>query len=117
MERKEQCERIVLTKKEKELLKQIQKNPGMKCNQDDVWQLYLYGLIRPMKTEKGLNMHHFHIADFYDTYRDYQREKRKNQFFESLWLPIAVSVVTNLAINGLQWLWPLLVQWCASSHQ
>lgn len=27
MERKEQCERIVLTKKEKELLKQIQKNP------------------------------------------------------------------------------------------
>lgn len=36
MERKEQCERIVLTKKEKELLKQIQKNPDMKCNQDDV---------------------------------------------------------------------------------
>ena len=66
MERKEQCERIVLTKKEKELLKQIQKNPDMKCNQDDVWQLYLYGLIRPMETEKGLNMHHFHIADFYD---------------------------------------------------
>ena len=117
MERKEQCERIVLTKKEKELLKQIQKNPDMQCNQDDVWQLYLYGLVSPMKTEKGLNMHRFHIADFCDTYRDYQREKRKNQFFESLWLPIVVSVVTNLAINGLQWLWPLLVQWYASSHQ
>lgn len=70
MERKEQCERIVLTKKEKELLKQIQKNPDMKCNQEDVWQLYLYGLVKPMKTENGLNMHHFHIADFYDTYKD-----------------------------------------------
>lgn len=110
MERKKQCEQIVLTKKEKKLLEQIQKNPDMNCNQDDVWQLYLYGLIRPMKTDNGLNMHRFHIADFYAVYRDYLHEKRKDQIFESLWLPIVVSVVTTLTIDVLQWLLPQILR-------
>lgn len=110
MDRKKSCEQIVLTREEKDWLKRIQKNPGVECPQEEVWQLYLYGLIEPLKAGKGFDFHRFRVAELYGVYREYLRDKRRDQIFESLWLPIVVSVVTTLTVDVLQWWLPRILR-------
>lgn len=100
----------MLTREEKDWLKRIQKNPGMECPQAEVWQLYLYDLIEPVNPGEGLNPHHFHTSEFYVVYREYLSDKRKDQIFESLWLPIVVSIVTTLTVDVLQWWLPQILR-------
>ena len=49
--------------------------------------------------------------------QDYKQEiksKRKELWLKNAWIPIIVSVATNLVISGAKWLWPLIQQWVSS---
>ena len=44
-------------------------------------------------------------------YKEISASQTKNLLLKSVALPVAVSVITTLAINAMQWLWPLIQQW------
>lgn len=53
------------------------------------------------------------------TLQDYNSKikKEKNELWlKNAWIPIIVSVVTTLAINGLQWLIPQILKWLSNFH-
>lgn len=119
---KSDCENIVLSAKDKELLKEIKNHPHRECDWNEVHSLRFFELVSPdidgidgfgcpIETSK------YHVSDFYFVYEEYLKDKRRDMMLSSLWLPIIVSIITTLVINALQWLWPLLAQWCASSPQ
>ena len=41
-------------------------------------------------------------------------EMKNKEFIRSIVTPVTVSVIANLIIAALKWLWPLLMQWLAS---
>ncbi|QAT48546.1 hypothetical protein EQM14_01430 [Caproiciproducens sp. NJN-50] len=49
-------------------------------------------------------------------YFDVKKRRNKELWIKNAWIPILVSVATNLAINGLKWLWPLIQEWVSSFH-
>ena len=55
------------------------------------------------------------VTEFYRVYRDYRSEQWFELTLSSLWLPIVVSILTNLTTDGIQALLPLIQQWFASS--
>ncbi len=119
MERKTDCENVVLSAEEKKLLKEIQKHPHMVCDEQKIHSLLVMNLVSP--DTDGVNALHepiptgtYCVSDFYRVYCEYKKDRFREMSLQSLWLPILVSVITTLTINALQWWLPLLVQWCAS---
>lgn len=47
MDRKSLCDKIILTKSEKRLLRYISKHPHTKCNREEIWPLYEMDLVCP----------------------------------------------------------------------
>lgn len=47
-------------------------------------------------------------------YKEKVKETRKELWLKNAWIPIIVSVATNLVISGAKWLWPLIQQWVSS---
>lgn len=47
MERKSDCENVVLSAEEKKLLKELQKHPHMKCDEQKIRPLLVMGLVSP----------------------------------------------------------------------
>ena len=43
-------------------------------------------------------------------------ERKRKDLIKSVIIPIIVSLITNLIIAALQWLWPLIIQWVANFH-
>lgn len=116
MDRKEKCERVILTPDERKLLRDIKRHPHKKCSQAEVWPLYTMGLVQPDTAGtdalgQPIPKDTYCISGFYWVYRAYQCSKHRALFLSSLWLPILVSIITNLTISALQRLWPLLLQW------
>lgn len=114
MERKEKCEKVVLTKEESRILKQIHQNPKAECNEKVAKSLYFMGLVTPERIGDNYDFSHCTTSEFYNVYIAYSKARKKDQLFQSLWLPIVVSIVTTLVANALQWSWPLISQWFAS---
>lgn len=114
MERKAKCEKIVLTKEESRVLKQIHKNPELECDVKIAKSLYFMGLVTPKRIGDDFDFSHCSTSEFYGVYVSYSQEKKREQLFQSLWLPIAVSAITTLIVDALQWLWPLIPQLFAS---
>ncbi len=116
MDRKEKCERVVLTPEEKTLLRDIKLHPHKKCSREEIWNLYELDLVKP-DTSGEDDFHQpipkdtYCVSDFYWVYHEYQHTKYRDLFLSSLWLPILVSILTNLTIDALQWLLPLILQW------
>lgn len=54
------------------------------------------------------------VSELYHIYRSYKAELRFWLMLKSLWIPIVVSIITNLIIDGIQWLLPLIQQWFSS---
>lgn len=48
-------------------------------------------------------------------YRRFQAKEISNLWIKNAWIPILVSLVTNLAIAGLKQLWPLILGWLSNS--
>ena len=55
------------------------------------------------------------VSELYQIYQSYRAEQNFWLMLKSLWLPIIVSVITTLAVNGLQWLLPMIAKWLTSS--
>ena len=120
MDRKSLCDKIILTKSEKRLLHRINKHPHMKCSREEIWPLYEMDLVRP--DTEGVDAFNapipkdtYCVSELYQIYQSYRTEQRFWLILKSLWLPIVVSIITNLSTDGIQWLWPLIRQWLASS--
>ena len=118
MNRKSDCEAIILSPDEKRLLRKISRHPHTKCDRSEVAGLSSMGLIKADRDESvDITYQPMHmldtycVTDFYRIYEEYLRQSRKSELFKSLWLPIIVSLVTTL----LQWLWPLLSRWFSNS--
>lgn len=47
-------------------------------------------------------------------YFDIKKHNGKELWIKNAWIPILVSVATNLVISGLKWLWPLIQQWLSN---
>lgn len=121
MDRKSLCEKIVLTKSEKRLLRYISKHPHTKCDRGEIWPLYEMDLVCP--DTEGVDAFNapipkdaYCVSELYQIYQSYRAEQRFLLMLKSLWLPIVVSVITNLTVDGIQWLLPLIQQWFSSSH-
>lgn len=52
---------------------------------------------------------------FLQDYGQKARSDRKELWLKNAWIPILVTLATNLVISGVKWLFPLIVQWLASS--
>lgn len=119
VDRRSKCESIVLTKREKKLLRRISRKPHTKCKRDEIWPLYEMDLVYP-DTEgvDAFNMpiqkDTYCVSELYRIYRSYKAELRFWLILKSLWLPIVVSIITNLTVDGIQWLLPLIQQWLSS---
>lgn len=108
MERKQKCESIVLSREEKKLLAEIKRHPHTKCEYIKVKALLNMGLIR--QDTNGFDSLHqpipldtYCVSDFYKVYLEYRREKRFWVLTQSLWMPILVSIITNLIIIAAKW--------------
>ena len=44
------------------------------------------------------------------------RRKRRELWLKSVWLPILVTLATNLAISGIKWLLPQIQEWLFHIH-
>ena len=113
MYRKSSCERIVLTKSEKRLLRYISNHPHTKCEPKTIRPLYEMGLVRPDTEGKDafnapIPKDTYCVSELYLIYQAYQTEQRFWLLLKSLWLPIVGSVITTLVVNGLQWLLPMI---------
>lgn len=120
MDRKSLCEKIVLTKSEKRLLRYISKHPHTKCARGEIWPLYEMDLVHP--DTEGVDAFNspipkdtYCVSELYQIYQSYRAEQNFWLMLKSLWLPIIVSVITTLAVNGLQWLLPMIAKWLTSS--
>ena len=49
-------------------------------------------------------------------YKELSALDRRQTLLKSVWLPILVSIATNITVSVLQWLWPLIIQWLSSFH-
>lgn len=47
-------------------------------------------------------------------YISYSKSQRKDLWLKNAWIPILVSLATNLILGGLRRLWPLIQQWVSS---
>lgn len=114
MERKTDCENVVLSAYEKRLLKTISRKPHMPCDFSDVQDLIRMGLIEPDGFFNE-NSHEFapretyHVTKFYMVYQEYRRDRFRELSMQALWLPILVSFITTTAINLLGWLLPQII--------
>ena len=122
MNRKSDCEAIILSPDEKRLLRKISHHPHTKCDRSEVAGLSSMGLIKADRDESvDITYQPMHmldtycVTDFNRIYEEYLRQSRKSELLKSLWLPIIVSLVTTLTVNALQWLWPLLSRWFSNS--
>ena len=68
---------------------------------------------RRLHTKHGTINLAFHLTHTGLHYKEISASQTKNLLLKSVALPVAVSVITTLAINALQWLWPLIQQWLA----
>ena len=53
-----------------------------------------------------------------DAGRDYlirYRQTRRDLWLKNIWIPILVTIVTNLAIRGIEWLLPRIQQWLSNT--
>ena len=114
MERKSDCENVVLSAEEKKLLKEIQKHPHMKCDEQKIRPLLVMGLVFP--DTDGVDAFYepvptgtYCVSDFYRVYREYKKDRFREISLQSLWLPILVSFITTAAINLLGWLLPQII--------
>ncbi len=60
----------------------------------------------------------FHITDFGKVaLQDHlvkKKSDKKQLFVKNAWMPIIVTLITNLLIDGVKWLFPLIQQWLAN---
>lgn len=119
MDRKAACEQIVLTKSEKQLLRRISRHPHTRCIRNEIWPLYEMDLVQP--DADGVDAFGspvfkdtYCVSEQYHIYQAYRSEQRGLLMLKSLWLPIAVSILTNLTVDGIQLLLPLTQRWFAS---
>lgn len=118
MNRKTECESIVLTRSERRLLHDIARHPRQPHDWKTVYSLRKMGLIAEDTSDdecdalgQPVPLGTYSTTDFYKVYCAYKRERAQLLALKSIWLPIVVSLITTLTITGLQWLWPLLTQW------
>lgn len=114
MERKTDCENVVLSAEEKKLLREIQRHPHMRCDEQKIRPLLVMGLIS--QDTEGENAFHepiptgtYCVSDFYQVYREYRKDRFRELSLQSLWLPILVSFTTTTAIHLLEWLLPKII--------
>lgn len=114
MERKRDCENVVLSAEEKKLLKKIQKHPHMKCEETEIRPLLLMDLV--VSDTDGVDGFNepiptgtYCVSNFYLVYREYKKDRFWEMSLQSLWMPILVSFITTTAINLLRWLLPQII--------
>ena len=112
---KADCENVVLSAADKELLQKIKKCPHYKCDPQKIENLRFFGLI---KEDPSGEVDAFHdpigagtycVSDFCLVYEEYLKDKCRDMMLSSLWLPILVSFITTTAINLLGWLLPQII--------
>ena len=105
--RRSACEAVILSKQEQRLLKKFKSGRRVPLEYNKAAALLVLELIEPCAEDPDAYV----ASDFYWVYHEYQHTKYRDLFLSSLWLPILVSILTNLTIVALQWLLPLILQW------
>lgn len=49
-------------------------------------------------------------------YRHTAKNKRRELWIKNAWIPILVSLATNLVIDGTKWLLPQIIEWLSHIH-
>lgn len=113
-QQKADCENVVLSAADKELLKKIEAHPHCKCDPKELGNLRFFGLVQEDPSGEVDGFHDsigagtYCVSDFYQVYREYKKDRFREMAMQSLWLPILVSFITTAAINLLGWLLPLI---------
>ena len=109
MDRKEKCERVILTPEEKTLLRDIKLHPHKKCSREGIWNLYELDLVKPDTLgedafHQPISKDTYCVSDFYWVYHEYKRSLFMDKLLTSFWLPMLVSFITALLTTSPQWL-------------
>ena len=96
-----------MSRQEKHLLKKFKSGQRVPLEYSKAAALLALELIEPCADDPDVYV----ASDFYWVYREYQHAKYRDLFLSSFWLPVLVSILTNLTIDALQWLLPLILQW------
>lgn len=109
--RRSACEAVILSRQEKRLLKKFKSGQRVPLEYSKAAALLALELIEPCADDPDVYV----ASDFYWVYCEYQRAKYRDLLLSSFWLPVLVSILTNLAIDlaidAPQWLLPLILQW------
>ena len=102
-------EKINLLPADKKTLATIRRKPGVYLDRKSVAYLLQHDLIyseAELKDGFGafIPTNKWHLSDTGRRYLAYKKEQRSLLFLKSLWLPIAVSLVTSSAVNTILWL-------------
>lgn len=54
-------------------------------------------------------------AAFLQNHQESVKSARKDTWLKNAWIPILVSLVTNLLLRGIEQLWPLIQEWVSSN--
>ena len=109
MDRKEKCERVILSQNEKKLLRDIKRHPHKKCDKTEVWNLYTLNLVEP-DTEGEDAFHQpipkdtYCVSDFYWIYHEYRRDLFMDKLLTAFWLPMnCTPFVRQYGILSNKW--------------
>lgn len=113
-QQKADCENVVLSAADKELLKKIKEHPHYRCDPKELGNLRFFELVQEDPSGETDPFHDpigagtYCVSDFYLVYEEYKKDRFREMAMQSLWLPIVVSIITNIIVDALQWLWPLI---------
>lgn len=107
---------IALTRTETKILEKSAKVPIPKNSCTRLLRLDLVDEIMEyshgdMPIETGM----CEITDKGTDFLAYRKQFKKDVLLENAWIPVVVSILTNLSTDGIQWLLPLIQQWFASA--
>ena len=103
---------IVLLPDELKTLKHLQKGGSKKLNNNLKNKLQDYGLIEIRGTYSDYTCV---LSDNGKRYLLFLKNRAKQLWLKNAWIPILVTIITNLIIDGVKWLLPLVSQWLSSS--
>lgn len=109
---------IALTRTETKILKKSAKTPIPKNSCARLLRLDLVEEIMEyshgdMPIETGL----CEITDIGTDFLAYRKQFKKDILLENAWIPVVVSILTNLLTDGIQWLLPLIQQLFSNAVQ
>ena len=100
-------------------LKKAERQNSYYCdNNATAYILQDYEIVKENSLSVNYYLDSYRLSDFgrktLQDYKTWSKSSRKETWLKNAWIPILVSLATNLLLCGIEQLWPLLQRWISS---